>query len=268
MKKKTEITIQQVLDDKVSVHKIYNINVKILNWILVNAEIYLDKGKYEEADNLIDKVRGVDPDHPGALCLYGMRQLQRKNISESKSALSKLLEITRSGKQATVQPREEGSSALAMAIGLYIFPAKEDGDHDDVHNLYQELYAEYCQDRGILTKDERDLQNIARCLERMDDVLSRHQGSPAWAQSLMVDLRKLLYEKAKGKGPLLGRRCGLNIFLPSVVGHNAPTDWPEYIKLEFNIPMGNQPLTARPDVLYSVEKKETDEEITTGHRPF
>lgn len=115
------------------------------------------------------------------------------------------------------------------------------------------MYAEYSKDRGKLTEDERDLENIARCLERMDDVLSRHQGSPAWAQGLMVDLRKLLYEKARGKRPLLGKRCGFNIFLPSVVGHNANTDLPEGIKLEFNIPMGNQPLTARPDVLYSIE---------------
>ena len=66
-------------------------------------------------------------------------------------------------------------------------------------------------------------------------------------------MRKLLYERAKGKGALLGVRCGLNIFLPAVTGHNAPTNLPAGVRLEFNIPMGNQPLTARPDVLLSLD---------------
>lgn len=253
MKRQTTITIQHVLNDQVSVHDVYKANSKTLDWITGNAENFLDNRRYEEADKLIEKVRAVDPDHAGALYLYGMRQLESKNVSESKVALSRLLDLTRSGKQTAVQPREEGMSALAMGICLYMFPAKEDGDHDDVHDLFQELYAEYSKDRGRLTEDERDLENIARSLERMDTILSMHQDSPAWAQSLMVDLRKLLYERAKGKGALLGKRCGLNILLPSVVGHNARTDLPEGIKLEFSIPMGNQPLTARPDVLYCIE---------------
>ena len=245
---------QQMPDDPGALRNVYKSSPEMMDFLLSKAHGFLDNKKYEAADKLIETMQAIDPDHAGVLYLFGMRQLEKKNIQDSKTALSALLEQIRAGTQTAVKPREGCVSELAMGIGMYMFPAKESGDHDEVHGLFQELHAEYCDNRGSLTEDERDWENIARCLERIDVILTDHQGSPAWAQSLMVDLRKLVHEKAKGKGALLGQRCGLNILLPSVVGHGAPDNLPDGIKLEFNIPMGNQPLTAQPDVLYGIEE--------------
>lgn len=88
-------------------------------------------------------------------------------------------------------------------------------------------------------------------------MLEESQGDRAWTQILMVDLRKLLYEKAKGKGALLGAtRCGLNIFLPSVVGYKYPFDNlipRNAITPLASIPMASGPLTAQPYTLFCIE---------------
>ncbi|WP_148275610.1 hypothetical protein [Phaeobacter inhibens] len=136
---------------------------------------------------------------------------------------------------------------------MSMYPAKEAGKHDLVHELFQEIYLEYSSDRGALTQDQRDLDHVARCLARIDAILSQTEIEPAFAETLMVDLRKLIQKKTKRAQPLLSRRCGLRILLPSVVGHDPATEMPEGVKLDISLSMGFDPLTAQPDILYDIE---------------
>ncbi|MBO9452765.1 hypothetical protein J7426_21030 [Tropicibacter sp. R16_0] len=253
MTKGTPITYERLLEDESLFRKVYDAYPEVMEAISGVVQGLLNSKKYEDADNIIGAMQNIDPNHPKVLYFYGLRQLESKNIPEAKVALSRLLEMIRDGKPMRLQPQIGCVSLLAMGISMYMFPAKESGDHEEAHDLFQEIYLEYSDARGVLTQDQRDLDQIARCLERIDSVLSQSEIKPAFAETLMVDLRKLLQEKTKGTQPLLSKRCGLNILFPSIVGHNPGADLPEGIKLDISISMGFESLTARPDTLYSIQ---------------
>ncbi len=253
MSKQTKFTIENVLNDQVSVNDLYKIDIRTLDWIADNSSQYFRKQQYRKADVLVEKVLEVDAEHMKALYLKGMHKLKSQNIEEAKPILSRLLELTRSGSVIKWERHKDCTSDLAAVLELYMYATKENGDCEEAHQCFQEIYTKYSEDRGMLIDEERDIKNISYCLERIDTILSLPQGSPAWTQVLMVDLRKLLWDdKAPNRKALLAR-CGFNILLPSIAGHENSEELPEGVKLEFSVPMGSQPLAAEPAILYTIE---------------
>ncbi|MFY0611206.1 MAG: hypothetical protein JXQ99_06765 [Hyphomicrobiaceae bacterium] len=171
---------------------------------------------------------------------------------KAKIEFEKFLELIQSNKEIDLTSIEPGASNLSIALSNCMYAAKECNHHDEVHNLFKDLYNEFGGKGGTLTTDQRDLENINKCLKRMDEILAKPQGNPEWTDVLMTDLRKLLSDqKAPKEGALLSR-CGFEVLLPSVFCHKPPKDLPSGVKLISSVPMGNQPLTARLDVLFGI----------------
>lgn len=252
MSKQTTINIEQVLKGQVSVESIYKLSPKYLDWIANNAFNFLQENKKEEALLLANKVVKVYPKHATALYLQGIIYLENHQITKSEKIFRKLLNFKHLKKNISLLPRKGCISILATINAYYMIVANEAGQHDKVHKIFQAIYNKYSKDRGTLTQDERDLKNIENCFKRMNTVLNYPQGDTALTQILMIDLRKLLWDEKAPNGKALLRRCGLNILLPSINDCKL-SKFPKNSKPIFFVPMGNQPLTAKPDILYSVE---------------
>ncbi|WP_166416112.1 hypothetical protein [Cochlodiniinecator piscidefendens] len=136
--------------------------------------------------NLLGQILDAVPDLEAALATCGMHFLEKRQGKEAEPYFERLVQVYVRGET----PRVSMPNAFSHLSGTRMFlmaALNMQGLHGHGSEVYQEILAEHhsVELRGTFKPDDRDLENITRCLERIIRVLENPSGpTPATIQGL------------------------------------------------------------------------------------